>query len=146
MLKLCPHFKMGKVHIVLNSLPWQRQIDYHRSGFLHLCHLYTLAKSIKKTSKSCADDSKASLIWVKKRTEHDPTLSPNLFSGHPRHGAVGQNIFSMYISIKRHSWFFKSWWCLLYFGHVRMGTAAKTWRHFVWNCPQMRKRVSYPVV
>ena len=33
----------------------------------------------KKTSKSCADDSKASLVCVKKRTEHDLTLSPNLF-------------------------------------------------------------------
>ena len=36
------------------------------------------------------------------------------FSGHPPYGAVGQNIFPMYISIKRHSWFFKSWWCLLF--------------------------------
>ena len=34
----------------------------------------------------------------------------------------------MYISIKRHSWFFKSWWCLLYFGHVQMRTIGKCWR------------------
>ena len=34
----------------------------------------------------------------------------------------------MYISIKRHSWFFKSWWCLLYFGHVQTRTAGKCWR------------------
>ena len=29
--------------------------------------------------RSVADDSKASLVRVKKRTEHEPTLSPNLF-------------------------------------------------------------------
>ena len=34
----------------------------------------------------------------------------------------------MYISIKRHSWFFKSWWCLLYFGHVQTRTTGKCWR------------------
>ena len=34
----------------------------------------------------------------------------------------------MYISIKRHSWFFKSWWCLLYFGHVQTRTIGKCWR------------------
>ena len=34
----------------------------------------------------------------------------------------------MYISIKRHSWFFKSWWCLLYFGHVQTRTVGKCWR------------------
>ena len=34
----------------------------------------------------------------------------------------------MYISIKRHSCFFKSWWCLLYFGHVQTRTASKCWR------------------
>ena len=34
----------------------------------------------------------------------------------------------MYISIKRHSWFFKSWWCLLYFGHVPTRTIGKCWR------------------
>ena len=87
-------------------------------------HLGTLAQSIKKkkkTSKSCADDSKASLVWVKKRTEHDLTCPQISFSGHPRHGAVGQNIFPMYISIKRHSWFFKSWWCLLYLAMFRRG-------------------------
>ena len=33
----------------------------------------------------------------------------------------------MYISIKWHSWFFKSWWCLLYFGHVQTRTAGKCW-------------------
>ena len=33
----------------------------------------------------------------------------------------------MYISIKRHSWFFKSWWYLLYFGHVQTRTAGKCW-------------------
>ena len=37
-------------------------------------------------------------------------------------------MFPMYISIKRHSWFFKSWWCLLYFGHVQTRTAGKCWR------------------
>ena len=57
-----------------------------------------------------------------------PNLVPQIsFSGHPRHGAVGQNIFPMYISIKRHSWFFKSWWCLLYFGHVQTWTTGKCW-------------------
>ena len=35
-------------------------------------------------------------------------------------------IFSL--SIKRHSCFFKSWWCLLYFGHVQTRTAGKCWR------------------
>ena len=44
------------------------------SKIKHLSPVYK-----KKTSKSCADDSKASLVWVKKRTEHDLTLSPNLF-------------------------------------------------------------------
>ena len=34
----------------------------------------------------------------------------------------------MYISIKRHGWFFKSWWCLLYFGHVQTRTVGKCWR------------------
>ena len=34
---------------------------------------------MKKDIKKLADDSKASLVWVKKRTEHDLTLSPNLF-------------------------------------------------------------------
>ena len=34
----------------------------------------------------------------------------------------------MYISIKRHSWFFQSWWCLLYFGHVQTRTIGKCWR------------------
>ena len=34
----------------------------------------------------------------------------------------------MYISIKRHSWFFQSWWCLLYFGHVQTRTISKCWR------------------
>ena len=34
----------------------------------------------------------------------------------------------MYISIKRHSWFFKSWWCLLYFGYVQTRTIGKCWR------------------
>ena len=34
----------------------------------------------------------------------------------------------MYISMKRHSWFFKSWWCLLYFGHVQTRTIGKCWR------------------
>ena len=33
----------------------------------------------------------------------------------------------MYISIKRHSWFFKSWWCLLHFGHVQTRTVGKCW-------------------
>ena len=33
----------------------------------------------------------------------------------------------MYISTKRHSWFFKSWWCLLYFGHVQTRTVGKCW-------------------
>ena len=33
----------------------------------------------------------------------------------------------MYISIKRHSWFFKSLWCLLYFGHVQTRTTGKCW-------------------
>ena len=36
-------------------------------------------------------------------TQPCPQIS---FSGHPWHGAVGQNIFLVYISIKRHSWFF----------------------------------------
>ena len=44
------------------------------SKIKHLSPVYK-----KKTSKSCADDSKASLVWVKKGTEHDLTLSPNLF-------------------------------------------------------------------
>ena len=44
------------------------------SKIKHLSPVYK-----KKASKSCADDSKASLVWVKKRTEHDLTLSPNLF-------------------------------------------------------------------
>ena len=46
---------------------------------LNLVKSNTLAQSIKTDSKSCADDSKASLVWVKRRTEHDLTLSPNLF-------------------------------------------------------------------
>ena len=69
--------------------------------------------------------------WSQKTNRKQPNPVPNLliisFYGHPWHGAVGQNIFPMYISIKRHSWFFKSWWCLLYFGHVRMRTAGKSW-------------------
>ena len=44
------------------------------SKIKHLSPVYK-----KKISKSCADDSKASLFWVKKRTEHDLTLSPYLF-------------------------------------------------------------------
>ena len=67
------------------------------------------------------------LSRVDSKTRPNPV--PNLliisFSGLPWHGAVSQNIFLMYISIKRHSWFFKSWWCLLYFGHVRMRRPVK---------------------
>ena len=44
------------------------------SKIKHLSPVYK-----KKTSKSCVDDSKASLVWVKKWTKHDLTLSPNLF-------------------------------------------------------------------
>ena len=33
-----------------------------------------------------------------------------------------------YAHIKRHSWFLKSWWCLLYFGYVQTWTAGKCWR------------------
>ena len=36
------------------------------------------------------------------------------FSRHPWHGAIGQDIFLVYISILLRSWFFKSWGGLLY--------------------------------
>ena len=65
---------------------------------------------------------------VKKRTKNNPTLSPicwlSLFLG-ILDMVLSANTFLMYISIKRHSWFFKSLWCLLYFGHVRTRTAGK---------------------
>ena len=68
------------------------------------------------------------------------------FSGHPRHGAVGQNIFLMYIFIKRHSWFFKSWWCLLYFGHVRTRTAGKSWQLLTPFCLKLSSNAQTSVI
>ena len=66
------------------------------SKIKHLSPVYK-----KKTSKSCADDSKASLVWVKKTNQTGPNPVPkSLFSGYPRHGVAGQNIFPMYISIR----------------------------------------------
>ena len=60
--------------IVRRNVKLTRGILNLGSKIKHLSPVYK-----KKTSKSCADDSKASLVWVKKRTEHDLTLSPNLF-------------------------------------------------------------------
>ena len=61
--------------IVRRNLKLTRENLNLDSKIKHLSPVYKK----KKTSKSCADDSKASLVWVKKRTEHDLTLSPNLF-------------------------------------------------------------------
>ena len=128
------YFSQTSSHeIVRRNVKLTREILNLDSKIKHLRAVYkkdinTLGQSIKKTSKSCADDSKVSLVWVKKRTEHDLTLSPNLFFWAFPTWCRRQNIFPMYISIKRHSWFFKSWWCLLYFGHVQMRTAGKCWR------------------
>ena len=80
------------------------------------------------------------------RAEHNLTLSPNLFFWHPRHGTVGQNVFPMYISIKWHSWFFKSWWCLLYFGHVQTWTAGKCWRQKTPFCLELSSNAQKSVL
>ena len=95
------------------------------SKIKHLSPVYRKRnrKAAQTTAKLVSSDSK---------NEPNPNATspcPQIsFSGHPRHGAVGQNIFPMYISIKRHSWFFfKSWWCLLYFGHVQTRTTGKCW-------------------
>ena len=69
------YFSQTSSHeIVRRNVKLTREILNLDSKIKHLSPVYK-----KKTSKSCADDSKASLVWVRKRTEHDLTLSPNLF-------------------------------------------------------------------
>ena len=92
------------------------------SKIKHLSPVYRKRhrKAAQTTAKLVSSESKNE----PNTTSPCPQIS---FSGHPRHGAVGQNIFLMYISIKRHSCFFKSWWCLLYFGRVQTRTTGKCW-------------------
>ena len=49
----------------------------------------------------------------------------------------------MYISIKRHSCFFKSWWCLLYFGHVPTRTIGKCWHQKTPFCLKLSAHVQW---
>ena len=68
------YFSLTSTHeIVRRNVKLTREILNLDSKIKHLSPVY------EKTLRSCADDSKASLVWVKKRTEHDLTLSPNLF-------------------------------------------------------------------
>ena len=92
------------------------------SKIKHLSPVY------RETHRKAAQTT-AKLVSSESKNEPNTTCPQISFSGHPRHGAVGQNIFPMYISIKRHSWFFKSSWCLLYFGRdVQTRTTGKCWR------------------
>ena len=80
---------------------------------------------------------------VKKQTKHDQTLSLNLFFWASSTWCCRPKFFPMYISIKRHSWFFKSWWCLLYFGHVRTWTAGKSWPLLKPFCLKLSSNAQY---
>ena len=120
------YFSQTSSHeIVRRNVKLTREILNLDSKIKHLSPVYKK----KKTLKSCADDSKASLVWVKKWTEHDLTLSPNLFFWASSTWCRRPKYFPyIHIYKKRHSWFFKLWWCLLYFGHVQTQTAGKCWR------------------
>ena len=80
--------------IVWRNVKLTREILNSDSKTKHLILVQSIKKRYRKaaqtTAKLVSSESK------KKQTEHDLTLSPN-FSGHPRHGAVGQNIFPMHI-------------------------------------------------
>ena len=112
-------------YIVWKNVKLTQEILNLDSKIKHLSPVYKKRhrKAAQTTAKLVSSESKNE----PNTTQPCPQIS---FSGYPRHGAVGQNIFHMYISIKRHSWFFKSWWCLLYFGHVQTRTDAKR-HHFV---------------
>ena len=118
------YFSQTSSHeIVRRNVKLTREILNLDSKIKHLSPDYKKRhqKAAQTTAKLVSSESKNE----PNTTQPCPQIS---FSGYSRHGAVGQNIFPMYISIKGHSWFFKSWWCLLYFGHVQTRTVGKCWR------------------
>ena len=116
------YFSQTSSHEIVRKnfkLTWENLNLY--SKIKHLNPVYK-----KDIENLCRCQQSLSLVWVKKQTEQDLTLSPNLFFLGILDMVPSANMFS--ISIKWHSWFLKSWWRLLYFGHVQMPPAGKCWR------------------
>ena len=97
------YFSQTSSHeIVRKNVKSTQEILNLDSKIKHLSPVYKNRhrKAAQMTAKLVSSESK--------NESNMPQPCPQIsFSGYPRHGAVGQTIFPMYISIKRHSWFFK---------------------------------------